>query len=111
MTATHTPPKPTELAEEASDWAVGAGIITLALFPLALPALALIGVLAIPLLVPALVVGLLVAVIVVPIRLARRLSRRAGRAAEKAKTRQDQARLTRQTPSSALLRQEGSRSA
>jgi hypothetical protein len=48
MSARPTSPTPTEFAEEASAWAVGGGVITLALFPLALPALALIAIAAIP---------------------------------------------------------------
>lgn len=65
----------TELAEEASAWAVGAGIITMALFPLALPIIALTAAAAIPLLLLGLAVALVVAVVAGPIILLRRLRR------------------------------------
>ena len=57
--------------------AVGLGIITLALFPLAIPALALTAVALIPLLIPLLLITLVWGLIVVPIVLLRRLLRRA----------------------------------
>lgn len=61
-----------EVLDEVSNWLVGGGIVTMALFPLALPALVLILAAAIPLLLVGLV-GLLVAgLIVVPVRLVRR---------------------------------------
>src|SRR5215212_1121980 len=37
MSTTTTPTTPADLADEASAWAVGGGILTMALFPLALP--------------------------------------------------------------------------
>jgi hypothetical protein len=50
----------------------GGGIVTLALFPLALPALALIAVAAIPLLLIGLVGALLAGLVILPVRLVRR---------------------------------------
>ena len=49
-----------EVVDEASNWLVGGGIVTMALFPLALPGIALLLVAAIPLLaltLPFLVIG------------------------------------------------------
>jgi hypothetical protein len=52
-----------ELAEEASAWAVGGGIITMALFPMALPLILLTVAAAIPLLLLVLPVVLLAAAV------------------------------------------------
>jgi hypothetical protein len=60
-----------ELADEAPSWAVGGGIITMALFPLALPLILLTAAAAIPLLLLGLPVALLVAVVAGSIRLLR----------------------------------------
>jgi hypothetical protein len=65
---THTYP---ELAGELSTWLVGGGILTTALFPLALPIIVLTAAAAIPLVV----VGLVVGVAAAPIVLLRRLGR------------------------------------
>ena len=51
--------------------AVGGGIITMALFPLALPLLALTAIAALPLLVPVLAAGLLIGVVALPVLLVR----------------------------------------
>jgi hypothetical protein len=72
MSTKPTPPTPAELAEEGSNWVVGGGIVTLALFPLAVPALALIAVAAIPLLLIGLVGALLAGLLILPVRLVRR---------------------------------------
>jgi hypothetical protein len=50
--STTTPDTPTsaELVDEASNWAIGGGIVTLALFPLAIPGLIILLIGAIPLL-------------------------------------------------------------
>src|SRR3954468_22913873 len=69
-----------EVVEGISGTLVGGGIVTMALFPLALPALALIAIAAIPILLFALGAGLLVAGVAVPILLVRSLGRRAIRA-------------------------------
>jgi membrane protein implicated in regulation of membrane protease activity len=63
------------LAEEASAWAVGGGIITMALFPLALPIILLTAATVIPLLLVALALGLVAAVVAAPILLLRRVVR------------------------------------
>jgi len=75
MSTTTTPTTPADLADEASAWAVGGGILTMALFPLALPIILLTAAAAIPLLLVALAVGLVVAVVAAPILLLRRLRR------------------------------------
>ena len=62
-----------ETVAGASVALVGAGAVTFALAPLALPILILTVIAGIPLLLPVLALGLLAAVVVVPIRLARRL--------------------------------------
>jgi hypothetical protein len=79
-----------ETIEEISKWTVGLGTITFALFPLALPILALTAVALLPLLIPVLAVGLLVAIVALPVRLLRgglrRLHRRRGGPIEPART-------------------------
>jgi hypothetical protein len=57
--------------QEFSNWAVGLGIVTVALFPLAIPIVVLTAVALLPLLVPVLALGLVAA----PVLLARRLLR------------------------------------
>jgi uncharacterized membrane protein affecting hemolysin expression len=57
--------------QEFSNWAVGLGIVTMALFPLALPILILTAVALLPLLAPVLVIAVLAA----PVLLARKLLR------------------------------------
>jgi hypothetical protein len=66
------PPSRAEVLEEVSKWTVGLGMVTMVLFPLALPIIALTAVALLPLVVPVLAVGLLAAVVVLPIRLIRR---------------------------------------
>jgi hypothetical protein len=71
------PAKPTthsslEMVDEASTWLVGGGIVTLAIFPLALPAIVLLAIAALPLLLVGLVGALVAGLIVVPLRLVRR---------------------------------------
>jgi hypothetical protein len=70
-----------EVVEEVSKWTVGLGILTFALFPLALPILALTAVALVPLLIPVLVLGLLAAIVALPIRVIRRLAKRPPRRA------------------------------
>ena len=77
MATKPTEPTRTELTNEASAWLVGGGVISVALFPLALPALILTVLAVITFLVPAIVAGLLVAVGALSIRLIRGLARRA----------------------------------
>jgi hypothetical protein len=73
-------PRPAELADEASNWVVGGGMITLALFPLALPALVLLAIGLIPFLIPALAAGVLLAGLALPFLLIRGVLRRVLRA-------------------------------
>jgi hypothetical protein len=70
-----THPSATEVADELSGWAVGGGVVTMALFPLALPFLVLTGVALIPLLVLPLAAGAVIAPLVVAWRLGRRAVR------------------------------------
>jgi hypothetical protein len=66
-----------EIMDEASNWIVGGGIVTMALFPLALPVLALTVAAAIPLVLLGLAAALAGAVVLTPILLVRALARRA----------------------------------
>jgi hypothetical protein len=75
-------PTAADVADTLSAWAVGAGVITLALFPLAVPILALTAVALLPLVVPVVAVGVavaLVALLVRAVRAAVRWARRAPR--------------------------------
>jgi hypothetical protein len=65
-----------EVVDEVSKWTVGAGILTVALAPLALPILVLTAVALLPLLVPVLALGLVAGVVYLPIRLVRGIRRR-----------------------------------
>jgi hypothetical protein len=65
-----------EVIDEVSKWTVGAGILTVALAPLALPILVLTAVALLPLLVPVLALGLLAGVLYLPIRVVRGIRRR-----------------------------------
>jgi membrane protein implicated in regulation of membrane protease activity len=65
-----------EIFDEASNWLVGGGIVTLALAPLALPGIALLLVAALPLVALGLAVALVAAVVIAPIMLVRGLVRR-----------------------------------
>jgi Flp pilus assembly protein TadB len=69
-------PSRTDVADTLSEWAVGGGIVTIALFPLALPILALTAVALLPLLVPVIGVGLVAAVVGLPVWVVRRIRRR-----------------------------------
>ena len=64
-----------EVADEISKWSVGLGIITFALFPLALPILILTAIAVLPLLLPALALGLLIGLVALPILVVRSLGR------------------------------------
>jgi hypothetical protein len=64
-----------EIIDEASSWLVGGGIVTMALFPLALPGIVLAAAAAIPLLALGLAAGVLALAVIVPIRLVRALIR------------------------------------
>ena len=63
MSTTTTPIAAAELADEASAWAVGGGVITVALFPIALPIILLTVAAILPLVLIPLALGLLVAAV------------------------------------------------
>ena len=65
--------------DEIWKWTVGAGILVVALAPLALPILILTIVATLPLLIPLLAVGLLVGALALPVLLLRKAGRRASR--------------------------------
>jgi hypothetical protein len=65
-----------EVVDEISKWTVGLGVITIALFPLAIPFLILTSVAVIPLVVPVVAIALVAAVVAVPVLLLRGLGRR-----------------------------------
>jgi hypothetical protein len=87
-------PSTGDVASELSAWLVGGGIVTMALFPFALPLIGLVAIGVIPLLLIPLAGGLVVALVAVPILLVRGLGRafrarprRPSRAAARAPTR------------------------
>jgi hypothetical protein len=69
-----------EIVEEVSKWTVGGGVITLALFPLAVPILVLTAVAVLPLVLIPLAGALAAALVVVPVLLVLAMGRRAVRA-------------------------------
>jgi hypothetical protein len=68
-----------EVVDEVSKWTVGAGVLVVALAPLAIPILVLTGVALLPLLVPLIPLALIAGLIYLPVRLVRGLRRRLGR--------------------------------
>lgn len=72
-------PSRTEVVEEASKWGVGAGIVVVALFPLAIPILILTAAALLPLVVPLLALALLAGVVALPVLVLRRLAKSVGR--------------------------------
>jgi hypothetical protein len=64
-----------EVIEEVSKWAVGLGILTMSLFPLALPILILTLVALLPLVLPLIALGLVAGILALPFLLTRRLLR------------------------------------
>jgi hypothetical protein len=68
-----TAPSRAEIVDEVSKWTVGAGIVAVALFPLALPILILTLVAVLPLVVPLLAVGLVAGAVALPVMLLRKL--------------------------------------
>jgi hypothetical protein len=76
MTAESTARRRAEVVDEVSKWTVGAGIVTVALAPLAIPILVLTGVALLPLLLPVIPIALIGGLIYLPIRLVRGLRRR-----------------------------------
>ena len=77
MANSSTNPSTTELVDGTVAIAAGVGIITVALFPLAVPMLALTAVALIPLLIPLLLISLAGGLIAAPFLLLRRIFRRA----------------------------------
>jgi O-antigen ligase len=69
-------PSAVELGGTLSDWAVGGGIVTMALFPLSIPILALTAVALLPLLAPVVVVAAVVGLVALPVMVLRAISRR-----------------------------------
>jgi len=70
-------PTASDVIEEASAWALGGGVLTLALFPFALPILLL----TVAFVLPFALAGLVVGVVAAPILLVRRLRSAMGRGA------------------------------
>jgi hypothetical protein len=80
-------PSRTEVIEEVSKWGVGAGIVVVALAPLAIPIIVLTAVALLPLLLPAIPLALIAGLLYLPVKLvrairARRRPLRRGGAAE-----------------------------
>ena len=75
MASESTSHRSIEVVSGTSVGLVGIGIVTIALFPLALPILILTAVSLIPFLVPVLALGIVGAAIAVPVMLVRRLAR------------------------------------
>ena len=65
-----------ELIQEYSKWGVGAGILTVAVAPLAIPILVLTGVALLPLLVPLVPLALIAGLVYLPVKAVRRFRRR-----------------------------------
>jgi hypothetical protein len=66
-------PTASDVIDEASAWALGGGVLTFALFPLALPILLLTVAFVLPFALASLAIALVVAVVAAPILLVRRL--------------------------------------
>jgi hypothetical protein len=66
----------TEVIDEVSKWGVGAGILVVALAPLAIPILVLTGATLVLLLVPAIPLVLIAGLVYLPVRVIRRLRNR-----------------------------------
>jgi membrane protein implicated in regulation of membrane protease activity len=80
MNAESTERSRTEVIDEVSKWTVGSGIVAVALFPLAIPIVALTAIALLPLLVPLVAIGALAGVVAVPVMIVRRLRGRRGSA-------------------------------
>jgi membrane protein implicated in regulation of membrane protease activity len=65
-----------EVVDEVSKWTVGAGIVVVALAPLAIPILVLTGVALLPLLIPAIPLALIAGIVYVPVKIVRGVRRR-----------------------------------
>jgi hypothetical protein len=76
MNAESNSPSRAEVIAEVSKWGVGAGIITVALAPLAIPILVLTGVALIPLLLPVIPIALIAGIVYLPVKIVRGMRRR-----------------------------------
>jgi hypothetical protein len=65
-----------EVVDEVSKWTVGAGILTVAVAPLAIPILVLTGVALLPLLLPVVPLALIAGMVYLPIKVVRSVRRR-----------------------------------
>ena len=65
-----------EVVDEVSKWTVGAGILTVAVAPLAIPFLVLTGVALLPLLLPVIPLALIAGILYLPIKVVRGIRRR-----------------------------------
>ena len=65
-----------EVIDEVSKWTVGAGIVVVALAPLAIPILVLTGVALLPLLLPVIPLALIAGIVYLPVKIVRGLRRR-----------------------------------
>jgi hypothetical protein len=79
MDVQHNSPGRAEILDEASKWAVGAGILVVALAPLAIPILVLTAVALLPLLLPLIPIALIAGLLYLPARVVRSLRRRLAR--------------------------------
>ena len=68
-----------EVIDEVSKWGVGAGIVTVALAPLAIPILVLTAAFVLPLLLPVIPLALIAGLVYLPIRIVRRVRGRLAR--------------------------------
>jgi membrane protein implicated in regulation of membrane protease activity len=73
---TETARRRAEVVDEVSKWTVGAGILTVALAPLAIPILVLTGVALLPLLIPAIPIALIAGIVYLPVKIVRGVRRR-----------------------------------
>jgi hypothetical protein len=64
------------LIEEYSKWGVGAGILVVAVAPLAIPILVLTGVALLPLLLPVIPIALIAGIVYLPVKIVRGVRRR-----------------------------------
>jgi hypothetical protein len=78
MSSKATQHSSTEVLDTMSEFLVGAGILTMALFPLAIPIVALLIVAALPLLAVGAALAIVGAILAAPVVLVRALSRRLG---------------------------------
>jgi hypothetical protein len=76
MTSTNRARKRADVVDEISKWTVGAGILMVALAPLAIPILVLTGVFLLPLLLPAIPLALIAGIVYLPVKIVRSVRRR-----------------------------------